>query len=130
MQKTNKSKWILETQGEEENIREYLTFDEAHSVMKQEYEVVYKRENRFITDSILEDNFADVCNEDFYQSWKIYKQKNFKNPIEKRLYEIKRELDRADMGVTEYVYKLNDSNVIREHLCKIEKLVNELEEMI
>ena len=122
-------KWILERQGDEDGIRRYSTFEDAQRVMKKEYEEIFEDHKSCMEDT-LEYNYAVIGDEEFYQSWNIHEEKSFENPIEQKFYEIQMELDRADTGVSQYAFELMSTDVIRDHLYKVEKLINELKEMI
>lgn len=121
-------KWILETQGAEEDIRRYSTFEAAQHVMRTEYKE--KHGSSYWMEDGIQDNFATLGGEEFYQSWIIYEEKTIDNPIEKKFYEIEMELGRADTGVSQYAFELMSTDVIRGHLYKVEQLLNELKEMI
>jgi hypothetical protein len=123
-------KWILERQGDEEDIRNYRTFEAAQRVMRKEYKDIYGDDNSYHMENTLEDDYAIIGDEEFYQYWKIYEEKTFDNPIEKKFDEIQKELDRADTGVSQYAFELMSTDVIRDHLYKVEQLLNELKEMI
>lgn len=123
-------KWILERQGDEEDIRNYRTFEIAQHVMNKEYKEIYGDNNSYHMEDELEDDYAIIGDEEFYQSWKIYEEKIFENPIEQKFYEIQKELDRADVGVSQYAFELMSTDVIRDHLYKVEQLLNELKEMV
>ena len=120
--------YILETQGKETDIREYPTFKEAQSVMIKEYKEV-RGDSCWMEDGI-QCNFATLGDEEFYQSWVIYEEGIFDNPIEEKFNEIQMELNRADTGVSQYAFELMNTDVIRGHLYKVEQLLNELKEMI
>lgn len=123
-------KWILETQGtDHDGIRKYSSFDEAYRVMEMEYETI-DDELGCCMESELTDEYAVIGDEEYYQSWSIYEKKSFDNPIEEKFYEIQMEIGRVDTGVSQYAYELEDTDVIRDHLCKVEKLINELREMM
>lgn len=121
--------WMLERQGEEDDVRSYSTFEKAQAAMKKEYEELLE-ERRHCMDNELNESDAYIGDEEFYQSWKIYKESKFDNKIDEKFYEIQKELDRADIGVTQYSFELMDTGVIRSHLYEIEKLLKELKEMI
>lgn len=122
-------KWILERQGDEEDIRNYRTFEAAQRVMRKEYKETLGGYEYHMENS-LEDDCATIGDEEFYQSWKIYEEKDFDNQIEKKFYEIQKELDRADTGVSQYAFELMDTDVIRDHLINVGALIDKLKEMI
>lgn len=121
--------WILERQGEEDDVRDFSTFEKAKDAMKKEYEEIIKRKS-YLMKNDLNDYYAIIGDEGFYQSWRIYENKTYENPIEEKFAEIQKELDRADTGVSQYIFELMDTNVIRDHLYEAEKLINELKELI
>lgn len=122
-----KGNWILERQGDDDDIRRYSTFEAAQRVMNKEYESIVED---YYMENELEDDYAIIGGEEYYQSWKIYEDQVFDNPIKQKLYEIQKELDRADTGVSQYAFELMDTSVIRQHLYEVENLMNELKEMI
>lgn len=122
-------KWILETQGNDEEIRRYPTYEATQKVMQIEYERYLKRKESCMENDI-QDDFAVIGDEEFYQSWKIYEEKEFDNSIEKKFDEIQKEIDRADIGASQYAFELMSTSVITDHLYKLEKLIDELKELI
>ena len=121
--------WVLERQGKDNDIRKYSLFGNAQYVMNLEYNKIVKGRT-FCAYNDLSDNYAEIGDEEYYQAWYIYEEKSFDNPIEAKLNEIQMELDRTDIGVTQYAYELMDTCVIRDHLYEVDKLINELKEMI
>ena len=123
-------KWILEAQGTN-NVYEkrYSSFEAAQAVMEIQYTKLF--EDR---DPCMENNcdfsFACIGDEEFYQEWNIYEEEVVNNPAKKVITEIERELCRANIGVTQYAYELMDTDVIRDHISKVEQLIANLKEMI
>lgn len=122
--------WILERQGYEEDIRNYRTFEAAQRVMKEEYEEICGDDDSYHMENNIYDNCAVIGDEEYYQSWKIYEEKTFDNPIQQKFYEIQKEIDRTDVGVSQYAFELMSTDVVRDHLYKVERLIDELKEMI
>lgn len=118
--------WILERQGtDHDDIRYYKSKEAAKMVMMKETEEYEDYENQDINDE-----YCEISDEEFYQSWAIYKREHFDNKKDELLYEIEMEIGRADTGITQYVYELQDTSVARDHLEKITRLINELKEVI
>lgn len=118
--------WALERQGtDHDDIRYYKSKEAAKMVMMKETEEYEDYENQDINDE-----YCEISDEEFYQSWAIYKREHFDNKKDELLYEIEMEIGRADTGITQYVYELQDTSVARDHLEKITRLINELKEVI
>jgi hypothetical protein len=123
-------KWVLEAQGtDDEYIKRYLTEEAAQAAMTYAYNEVFDEKHPCMACEC-DENYAFLGDEEFYQSWKVYQEKTSDNPLETQLIAIQMELNRADVGVTQYAYELMDTDVIREHLYKVECLLDELKEMI
>lgn len=117
--------WILERQGtDNDDIRYYKTKEAARTIMLkeiEEYDVEYES---------FSDTYFEFGYEEFFQSWNLYKKGQFINKKDELLDEIEMELSRADIGISQYAYELLDTDVARNHLEKIKKLINELKEVI
>lgn len=121
--------WILERQGTEYNDkRKFNSFEDARKMMIKEHTETVNDD--YLMENEIGDNYATVGDEEYYQSWGIEEEKTFDNSIEQKFYEIKCELNRADTGVSQYAFELMDTNVIRNHLYEVERLIDELKEMI
>lgn len=122
--------WILERQGTEYNDkRKFNSFEDARKMMRKEYKETLGGYEYHMENS-LEDDCATVGDEEYYQSWGIEEEKTFDNSVEQKFYEIKCELGRVDTGVSQYAFELMDTDVIRDHLYEVERLIDELKEMI
>ena len=122
-------KWILERQGSEDDIRRYSTFEVAQCVMNEEYEETYEDHVPCMHEE-LDGTYASIGDEEFYQAWSIYEDKEFDNPIEKKFHEIQIELNRIYTGVEQYVFELQDTGVITNHVDTLKEMIEELKEMI
>lgn len=121
--------YILETKGTKSNeVREFKTFEEASGVMEKEYES-YDKVGFSIAE--LEDDCAELgcCESEMYQSWIIYEKKDLTG-VDLLFHEIKRELERANVGTTQFSYELVDTSTITNHLWRLEQLVEQLEEVV
>ena len=122
-------KWILERQGEEDDIRRYSTLDAAKLVTKKEYEETLEDYEPCMHKS-LEENCASIGAENYYQSWNIYEEKDNLSELEKVFDEINLELDRIYTGVEQYAFELQDTSVITEHIYKLKEMIEGLKEMM
>ena len=122
---TPDGEWLLERKGLENDIRTYARLDEAQRVMEQEYlseETVDER-------CCFSDN-ALVAADGFYQHWQIDQKVTHSNPVDEKIALLQKELDRAQLGVSQYTYELGSTDVIRDHLDKMEVMLEELKELI
>lgn len=119
--------WCLERQGsDEDDVRKYRTEADARMVMLREVEELEEE----YSDSDVDDAFCSVHDEEFYQSWRIYKKPVYTNEKEKLFVEIEQEIERTFVGVSQYAWELQDTSVIEDHVCEIKKLLKQLKEMI
>lgn len=122
-------KWILETKGDDNDIRYFNTEEKARQVMEDEYNEILEDHECYMVADIY-DNDAYIGDTEFYQSWKIYKKKSYLNKVEELIDKINIELDRAYDGVTQYSFELMDTSVATDNIFEAEKLLKELEELI
>ena len=124
-----KGKWILERQGEEDDIRRYLTFEAAQLAMKNEYEEILEDRSPCM-DDFLEDDCAEIGDEEYFQSWVIYEEKDNLTELEKAFQEIELQFDRIYTGVSQYAYELQDTSVITDHVGTLKEMIEELKGII
>ena len=119
--------WCLERQGSDvDDIREYQTEADAKMVMLREVEDM---EEEYESSSI-DEYFCSVHDEEYYQSWRVYKNPVYKNEKEKLFGEIEQEIERTFVGVSQYAWELQDADVIEDHVRKVKSLIEQLKEMI
>ena len=119
-------KWIIERQGTDyEDIRYYKTQEAAKAVMRKETEECEDGEGKIINDW-----YCEVNGEEYFQCWKVYDRKTFETEKDKLFDEIDLEFSRIDTGITQYTWELQDTYIIRDHVGKLEKLVEQLKEMV
>ena len=119
--------WCLERQGTKyEDIRYYKSEEAARIVMIEEAEEMAESAEN----SDLDDDYCEVSGYEIFQSWHIYKRKTFNSNKEKLFYDIEKEFERADRGISQYACELQDTWVISKHLEKLEELVEQLKEMM
>ena len=121
--------WILETQGNEEDIKSYSSFEAARHAMRKEYKDAIEDYGYDIT-SVSEDDCIEIGCESCFQSWRIYKEKPASSSIHKILDEIEQEITRAYIGASQYAYELQDTYVITSHVDEIGELVKELRKLL
>ena len=121
---TPDGEWLLERKGAENDIRTYSRFDEAQRVMQQEYLAVEASDMCCFSDNAL------VAGEEYYQHWQIDRKEVHSNLIDEKVALLQKELDRAQLGVSQYTYELMDTSVIRDHLDKMETMLEELKELL
>lgn len=120
-------KWILETQGtDDEDIRYYKTEEAARIIMQNEAE----KSKRKYCNIDIEDYYCNIDADGYFQSWNIYEREKFRSKKKKLINEIELELVRINRGITQYAYELQDTFVIRRHVEEAELLINQLKEMM
>ena len=124
-----KGKWILETQGDDDEIRRYSTFENAQRVMKKEYEEILENKSPCM-DNYLDDDCAEIGDEEYFQSWVIYEEKDNLTELEKAFQEIELQFDRIYTGVSQYAYELQDTSVITDHVGTLKEMIEELKGII
>ena len=118
--------WILERQGtDNDDIRYYKTEKDARTVMLKEVEECEDGDNQSISKY-----YCTVYGEEYFQSWSIYKNETFETKKDKLLNEIEMEFNRVYVGISQYAYELQDTDVIGSHVAKLKKLFNQLKEMM
>lgn len=119
--------WILERQGTDyDDIRYYLTEEDAKAAMIMEVEESDVPECYW---SVFE-NYCIVSDSEYFQSWEVYKKKEFTTEKDRLFNEIEREIERTYTGIDQYAYELTSTWVAKNHLEKLEELITELKEMI
>ena len=122
--------WLLERKGTEyTDKRKFKTEEAAQRILKMEYEEMLEDYDCPMSEEI-EENYAHIGDEEFYQSWTIYKKKTYSSTIEELIDKINMELNRADTGVSQYAFELQDTSVVSDHIYKAQRLLSELKEMI
>lgn len=124
-----KGKWILETQGtDDDDIRYYKTEEAARIVMMNESK---GREEKVKYCNIeCGDYHYEISGEGYYQCWNIYEREMIRSKKKKLINEIELELVRIDRGVSQYACELQDTWVIRQHIEAVEALVEQLKELM
>lgn len=118
--------WCLERQGtDNDDVRHYKTEENAKAIMLKEVEECESGDDQSISD-----NYCIVYGEEYFQSWSIYKKETFETEKDKLFDEIEKEFDRVYVGISQYAWELQDTDVIGYHVEKVQKLVNKLKEMI
>ena len=118
--------WILERQGtDNDDIRYYKTEEDARLVMLKEVEECEDGD-----DESINGNYCTVYGEEYFQSWSIYKKETFETEKEKLFNKIEREFVRVYVGISHYAWELQDTDVIGCHVEKLEKLVDQLKELV
>ena len=121
--------WCLEGQGTyEDNIKYYKTEEDARTAMLMEVNELLK-ERKYLRMEELQDG-CEVCRDEFYQRWSIYKNIETTTEVERIIKEIRRNIHRTYVGIDQYAFELQDTYVASTYLDDIEKLINELEELI
>jgi hypothetical protein len=117
--------WILERQGTEyDDIRYFKTEEAAQYNMNVEVTSCDKCYKSFDL------NYCEVNEDEYFQSWTVYKKQIFDSDIENVFHEIELQFDRIYTGVSQYAYELEDTSVITEHVAELKRMINELKEMI
>lgn len=121
--------WILERQGTEYNDkREFDSKEEAQEVMEKEYEEVidngYNDKRDYDCDS------AAIGDHEYFQAWDIYKKKENLSEIENAFNEIELQINRIYNGVEQYSWELIDTGVITGYVDYLQKMIDELKELI
>ncbi len=122
-------KWILETQGDNNEVRIYPSFELAQRVMKKEYEETLE-DHEPCMDNFLDDDCAEIGDEEYFQSWIIYEKKDNLTELEKAFQEIELQFDRIYTGVSQYAYELQDTSVITDHVGTLKEMIEELKGII
>lgn len=119
--------WVLERQGtDNDDIRCYKSAEAARTIMLKEIEDDYED----YSEQDLNGSYCEVRDEEFFQSWNIYKKETFVHKSTELLYKIYLELDRIDTGITQYAYELQDTSVVRDHVSKLRELFIQLGDII
>lgn len=119
--------WVLERQGtDNDDIRYYKTEEAARTIMLKEVNEEYEDYENVSIDEC----YCKVTDEEFFQCWTIYKEETFEHKKTEILHEINLEFDRIENGINQYVWELQDTDVIYHHVEKLRDLINELKEVI
>lgn len=118
--------WIVE---DSDTVLEqsFVTLEIAQDYMKRQF----NEENYSdCFESYIDERSAYVGKCGSYRGWRIYENKKYGNLEEKLFAEIRRELERANDGITQYAFELNDTDTARSHIYKAEELLGELEKLL
>lgn len=121
--------WILERQGTEYNDkREFDSKEEAQEIMEQEYAEV--TDNGYNDQCNYDCDSTSIGDHEYFQAWDIYEKKENLTEIENAFNEIDLQINRIYNGVEQYSWELVDTGVITGYVDYLQKMINDLKEMI